>query len=186
VLIYRGIYLHLNIQDSLLRMENLLNPKIPWTPGTLWESKVHSWGREIWRSKTLCHPYHMLQEEFSGDSSSLVVQAINCFGFLCWFLCPTSTWNKAKVLLVLYYIMQQKCTRYWGGAEAGATGLWVWDLMMHPSECTSFFPLSIESNHTKVLSLVPRTLKIQGISLKTPPCQGLVNLGCRINYDSTI
>jgi hypothetical protein len=29
VLIYRGIYLHLNIQDSLLRMENLLNPKIP-------------------------------------------------------------------------------------------------------------------------------------------------------------
>jgi hypothetical protein len=23
-------------------------------------------------------------------------------------------------------------------------------------------------------------------SLKTPPCQGLVNLGCRIIYDSTI
>ncbi len=53
--------------------------------------------------------------------------------------------------------------------QAGATGgLWVWDLMMHPPiwVCVqqASFPCLLSQTTQKVLSLVPRKLKIQGIS----------------------
>ncbi len=163
--------------------------KIPWTP-TRYTLGIQSsflrqkgnWGRWkhyviliIWDKRSL------VVEIVSKPSSSAKLELV--LELLCWFLCPISTWNKAKVLLVLYYIIlcyAKKCnqvlrrrrrrrsrrSRQEQQEDCGSGGIW-W--CTHPSEreCVqqASFPCLLSQTTQKVLlSLVPRKLKIQGIS----------------------
>jgi len=146
--------------------------KIPWTP-TRYTLGIQSsflrqkgnWGRWnhyviliIWDKRSL------VVEIVSKPSSSAKLELV--LGLLCWFLCPISTWNKAKVLLVLYYIIlcyAKKCnqvlrrrrrrrSRRSRQEQQEDCGSGIWWCTHNPiwvCTTTSFFPLSIESNHTK-------------------------------------